>query len=112
MEEVKKLYTALIGKGYTANDLGNEDVFAKKMQDEQNRRELYDYVSSRGDFKIGSYDNYEQRLRPAQVQKPQPVVDAYGMPMQPEVSTIEDAPKVEEKPQENLKSDLDRKSVV
>lgn len=102
MEEVKKLYTALIGKGYTANDLGNEDVFAKKMQDEQNRRELYDYVSSRGDFKIGSYDNYEQRLR----QKPQPVVDAYGMPMQPEVSTIEDAPKVEEKPQENLKSDL------
>lgn len=106
MEEVKKLYTALIGKGYTANDLGNEDVFAKKMQDEQNRRELYDYVSSRGDFKIGSYDNYEQRLRPAQVQKPQPVVDAYGMPMQPEVSTIEDAPKVEEKPQENLKSDL------
>ena len=106
MEEVKKLYTALIGKGYTANDLGNEDVFAKKMQDEQSRRELYDYVSSRGDFKIGSYDNYEQRLRPAQVQKPQPVVDAYGMPMQPEVSTIEDAPKVEEKPQENLKSDL------
>jgi predicted nucleotidyltransferase len=106
MEEVKKLYTALIGKGYTANDLGDEDVFAKKMQDEQNRRELYDYVSSRGDFKIGSYDNYEQRLRPAQVQKPQPVVDAYGMPVQPEVSTIEDAPKVEEKPQENLKSDL------
>lgn len=99
MEEVKKLYTALIGKGYTANDLGNEDVFAKKMQDEQNRRELYDYVSSRGDFKIGSYDNYEQRLRPAQVQKPQPVVDAYGMPMQPEVSTIEDAPKV---PQVNM----------
>ena len=36
----------------------------------------------------------------------QPVVDAYGMPMQPEVSTIEDAPKVEEKPLENLKSDL------
>lgn len=99
MEEVKKLYTALIGKGYTANDLGNEDVFAKKMQDEQNRKELYDYVSSRGDFKIGSYDNYEQRLRPAQVQKPQPVVDAYGMPMQPEVSTIEDAPKI---PQVNM----------
>lgn len=99
MEEVKKLYNALIGKGYTANDLGNEDVFAKKMQDEQSRRELYDYVSSRGDFKIGSYDNYEQRLRPAQVQKPQPVVDAYGMPMQPKVSTIEDAPKV---PQVNM----------
>ncbi|MDD6007606.1 MAG: LPD5 domain-containing protein, partial [Bacteroidales bacterium] len=60
--EVKKLYDALIKKGYTTRDLGDAGVFAKKISDEQNRKQLYDYVVRRGDFRIGDYDTYERRL--------------------------------------------------
>lgn len=60
--EVKKLYDALIKKGYTTRDLGDAEVFAKKISDEQNRKQLYDYVVRRGDFRIGDYDTYERRL--------------------------------------------------
>ncbi len=61
-EEVKKLYNALINKGYKTNNIGDEQTFIAKMGDKANRKELYDYVSSRGDFRIGDYDNYERRL--------------------------------------------------
>ena len=60
--EVKKLYSALIGKGYTTRDLGDEQTFMGKMQDADNRRQLYDWVNARGDFRIGSYEDYEKRL--------------------------------------------------
>ena len=30
------------------------------MADKNNRKQLYDYVSSRGDFRIGDYDSYEK----------------------------------------------------
>ncbi len=61
-EELQKLYKALLKKGYTTEDIGDESTFATRMGDESNRKELYDYVSGRGDFRIGDYDQYEQRL--------------------------------------------------
>ncbi len=62
--EIKKLYTALIDKGYSTNDIGDEATFGTKMSDKNSRKELYDYVSSKGDFRIGDYDTYEKRLSP------------------------------------------------
>lgn len=60
--EVKKLYSALINKGYTTKNLGDEQTFISKMQDVDNRKQLYDWVNARGDFRIGSYEDYEKRL--------------------------------------------------
>ena len=62
--EVKKLYSALLNKGYSTKDLGSEDVFLSKMGDKNSRKELYDFVSrtKKGGFRIGGYDSYEQRL--------------------------------------------------
>ena len=60
--EVKKLYSALISKGYTTKNLGDEQTFISKMQDAENRKQLYDWVNGRGDFRIGSYEDYEKRL--------------------------------------------------
>ncbi len=60
--EVKKLYNALIQKGYTIDQIGNENTFLNNMNDENKRRDLYEYVSSKGNFKIGDYDTYESRL--------------------------------------------------
>ena len=61
-EEVKKLYNALVKKGYSTSDIGHEKDFVTKMEVKENRRKLYDHVSSRGDFRIGDYDTYERRL--------------------------------------------------
>ena len=61
-DEVKKLYSALIGKGYSTEDLGDEKTFQSKMADKANRKELYDWVFSNGDFRIGDYYKYESRL--------------------------------------------------
>lgn len=60
--EVKKLYSALLKKGYTPEDIGSEDVFTSKMSDEKNRKDLYNYVQGKGNFRLGSYENYERRL--------------------------------------------------
>ena len=64
-DNVSLLYNGLIKKGYTQEDLGDESTFREKMSDENNRRELYDYVSGRGDFRIGDYDTYLSRLNEA-----------------------------------------------
>lgn len=72
--EIKKLYTALRGKGYSTYDLGDENAFETKMSDKTNRKELYDWVSSRGDFRMGDYEKYEERLT---------------SPMQPEGTTTD-----------------------
>ena len=61
-KELNKLYTALINKGYSTNDLGDEDTFRAKMNDKANRKELYDWVSSKGNFRLGDYASYENRL--------------------------------------------------
>ena len=70
-DELNKLYTALIGKGYTTDDLGDENTFRSMMSDKNNRKDLYDYVSERGDFRIGDYDAYEQRLTSQPIDKSQ-----------------------------------------
>ena len=61
-DEIKKLYNALIQKGYSTSDIGEEDVFISKMGDKENRRQLYEHVSARGNFRIGDYGTYERRL--------------------------------------------------
>ena len=76
--DLDKLYKALISKGYSKEDIGSSETFRTKMSDKGNRRELYDYVSSRGDFRIGDYDTYEKRLsagKPGSVA--QQVIDEY-----------------------------------
>ena len=60
--EASKLYKALRGKGYSTDSIGDESTFLSKMTDADNRRQLYDWVRSRGDFRIGDYDSYERRL--------------------------------------------------
>ena len=67
-KEVKKLYTALLGKGYSTNDLGDEDTFRTKMSDKESRKQLYDWVSSKGNFRLGDYDTYESRLTSSMAQ--------------------------------------------
>lgn len=62
VNEVKRLYDALRDKGYAARDIGDEKTFVAKMRDKTNRKALYDYVSSRGNFRIGDYNDYERRL--------------------------------------------------
>ena len=81
--EIKKLYTALRGKGYSTYDLGDENAFETKMSNKSNRKELYDWVSSRGDFRMGDYEKYEERLT---------------SPMQPEGSTTDpiEIPRMEQ----------------
>jgi N12 class adenine-specific DNA methylase len=61
-QEVKKLYQALLSKGYSTQDLGDEQRFLSKMGDANNRKQLYDWVSSKGNFRIGDYNAYEARL--------------------------------------------------
>lgn len=90
--ELKKLYDALLGKGYSTDDLGDEKTFMGKMTDRNNRKMLYDWVSSRNDFRIGDYDAYESRLtsniepqqQPRQpAQESLPSMQPTGMQQQP-----------------------------
>ena len=66
VDEFGKLYTALIKRGYTEDEIGDENTFRGAMADKANRKELYDWVSERGDFGIGDYDVFEQRLSGSQ----------------------------------------------
>lgn len=61
-DNLSSLYNGLIKKGYSVEDIGDEATFRTKMADKNNRKQLYDYVSSRGDFRIGDYDSYEKIL--------------------------------------------------
>ena len=71
-DNLSSLYNGLIKKGYSSDDIGDEATFRSKMADKGNRKALYDYVSSRGDFRIGDYESYESRLsgKPEQQEKP------------------------------------------
>lgn len=62
MGNVQKLYKALVSKGYSTDDIGDEKTFTDKMKERSNRKQLFDYVSSRNDFRIGDFENYEKRL--------------------------------------------------
>ena len=61
-DNLSSLYNGLIRKGYSASDIGDEATFRAKMADKNNRKQLYEYVSSRGDFRIGDYETYEKIL--------------------------------------------------
>lgn len=61
-DNLSSLYNSLIKKGYSTDAIGDEETFRNKMADKQNRKILYDYVVSRGDFRIGDYDRYEKVL--------------------------------------------------
>lgn len=61
-DDLSQLYSALIEKGYTKEILGNEDTFAKRMCDAENRKMFFNYVKGRNDFKIGGFDSYEKRV--------------------------------------------------
>ena len=82
--EITKLYNALISKGYSAETIGDEQTFMSKMGDSKNRKKLFDYVSSQGNFRIGDYNTYEKRLAGSISQKeeeyPQAVIDAHNDP--------------------------------
>ena len=82
-DEVKKLYSALLGKGYSTSDLGDEETFRAKMSDKNSRKELYDWVSSKGNFRLGDYESYENRLTSSMQQPEQPT----ATPTVPEVET-------------------------
>ena len=75
-QEVKKLYQALLSKGYSTQDLGDEQRFLHKMSDAGNRKQLYDWVASKGNFRIGDFNAYESRLTGATEPKEQPTVQA------------------------------------
>lgn len=60
--EAKKLYNALMNNGYLIDDLGDEKTFLLKMEIKSNRKQLFDWVKSRNDFRIGEYSDYEDRL--------------------------------------------------
>ena len=78
-DNLSSLYNGLRKKGYSAEDIGDESTFRERMKDKNNRKQLYDYVSARKDFKIGDYDSYEQRLS-GESQNIEPV-----QPFKPEV---------------------------
>lgn len=61
-DNLSSLYNGLISKGYSTDEIGDETTFRSKMADKNNRKQLYDYVSARKDFRIGDYETYENRL--------------------------------------------------
>lgn len=61
-DDVSVLYNRLLSKGYEVSDIGTEEIFRNKLSKKENRKILYDYIIKRGDFKIGSYEQYEERI--------------------------------------------------
>lgn len=88
-DDLSLLYNALINKGYSPKDLGDENIFRDKMSDSNNRKQLYDYVSARGDFKIGDYNSYEKRLGgvPKYLQRPEET-KVNGSPVQDNTNSV------------------------
>lgn len=105
-DNIRKLYDALVADNY---ELGDYEKFTSDISNPEYMRKLYDTMVA-DDYELGEYNTFSSRYSvtpqgnvaqatQATAQTAQPVVDAYGMPMQPEVSTIEDAPKI---PQVNM----------
>ena len=101
-DEVNKLYSALLSKGYSTADLGDEETFRAKMSDKNSRKELYDWVSSKGNFRLGDYETYERRLTSSMRQEQQPAsvpalsVEQATPPTEPQDRTGFSATGVEE----------------
>ena len=95
-DEVKKLYSALLGKGYSTSDLGDEETFRAKMSDKNSRKELYDWVSSKGNFRLGDYESYENRLTSSMQQSEQPAAPtAVETPEDPVTPPTDETPLTE-----------------
>lgn len=101
-DNLSSLYNGLMSKGYSREDLGDEKTFRSKMSDNNSRKQLYDYVSGRGDFKIGDYDTYEMRLSgtPEYLKRPEEA-DVNESPAQEDSSLVFE-PIQEELPQSTL----------
>lgn len=102
-DNLSSLYNGLIKKGYSVEDIGDEATFRTKMADKNNRKQLYDYVSSRGDFRIGDYDSYEKRLTSVQEEQPQqqteiPAVVDTAQVQAPEIQATDTVQQQAEKP--------------
>lgn len=100
-DNLSSLYNGLIKKGYSSDDIGDEATFRNKMADKENRKALYDYVSSRGDFRIGDYESYESRLS-GKPEQEKPDIDVPAATAEqtavPDETTVQDAlPKEERK---------------
>ncbi|MBO7281106.1 MAG: hypothetical protein J6V00_08090, partial [Bacteroidaceae bacterium] len=80
MTHSEQLYNSLLNKGYTEKNIGDRDTFLTKMQDKENRRKLYDFISKRGDFRIGNYENYEKRIA-SDFSIPQPLRENIALAM-------------------------------
>ena len=68
LDDISKLYNAMVSAGYDVDDLGgSENNFRASMGDKQTRKDFYDWVSDNeiGNFRIGDYDEYEQRIKVA-----------------------------------------------
>ena len=92
-KNLKSLYDGLIKKGYSKDEIGDEATFNAKMADKNNRRQLFDYVSKRGDFRIGDYDSYEKRLAGTEPVKEEPsqtgTQPAEQLPVQDDETAVE-----------------------
>lgn len=64
-EYAKKVYAGLTKRGYTADELGDESLFVRRMADEDNRRYLYDLVQERGNAKMGSWERFNSKMSEA-----------------------------------------------
>ena len=93
-DNLSSLYNGLIKKGYSSDDIGDEATFRRKMADKENRKALYDYVSSRGDFRIGDYESYESRLS-GKPEQEKPDIDVLAATAEqtavPDETTVQDA---------------------
>lgn len=93
-DNLSSLYNGLIKKGYSSDDIGDEATFRSKMADKENRKALYDYVSSRGDFRIGDYESYESRLS-GKPEQEKPDIDVPAATAEqtavPDETTVQDA---------------------
>ena len=67
----KSLYNALINKGYTSANIGDEETFISAMTDKANRKDLFDMVVNDG-YDLGDYDAFEGRFtsQPTNVEQP------------------------------------------
>lgn len=62
-DHVADLYRALVNGGYNVDDLGGSiDGFREAMSDSVMRKEFYDWVGRRGNFRLPGYDAYESAL--------------------------------------------------
>ena len=90
MTHSEQLYNSLLDKGYTEKNIGDRDTFLTKMQDKENRRKLYDFISKRGDFRIGNYENYEQRIA-SDFSIPQPMQENIALAMAHPMTKVDPA---------------------